>query len=232
MQLFVDAGLPVDVQLVEHVAREVISDMVVTSLGHGRSASVQPLPVSENTVSGTLPGRNATPRSSECGDEEIPTPLPTRSPSPVQSRFPVQEDVTEVEQIDQATPPVTPQSSHHDVSSDEEPVTEVTDTQTAAGHSLLRPFVYDVGDVVDEDQAVPTPADTLSKVSSSEEDNVSESRLLTPQESTASETQSVTSHRELELCVSSILHTVGVLACLCAVVPFLLQICVSTACCS
>ena len=195
MQLFVDAGLPVDVEFVEHVAREVISDMLVASLGHRTSGSLPSVPVHEHKGAGLLSDGKDTPRSSDSGDEEIPTPLPTRSPSPVDSDLVIQNG-TEEKHIEHGTPPL----SQQEESSDEERSTKDADAQATAGYLSDRSSsVDDVGDVVGE--TVATPADTLSKESSSGEDEVSHNRIVTPRVSDESETHSVTSGQEFELYV-------------------------------
>jgi hypothetical protein len=193
MQLFVDAGLPVDVKFVEHVAHEVISDMLVASLGLRTSLSVLG---HEHKGTGPQPEEKDISRSSDSGDDEIPTPLPTRSPSPVDFDLATQGGTEK--HTERGTPPL----SQQEETSDEEHSTKDTDVQATAACLFDRPLSVD-GDVGDEvGEMVQTPADTLSKESSSGEDEVPRNRVDTPQISSESEPHSMASDRDLELSAS------------------------------
>ncbi|XP_062502941.1 protein TALPID3-like isoform X3 [Corticium candelabrum] len=192
VQLFVDAGLDVDVRFIEEIAGGVICDMLLACLGQC-SLVVPAVALSEHAVSSIYPETNGTPVASESGDE-LPTPIPTRSQSPVCAQIAV--DATTHDGIAQVTPPSTPLEIEE--TSVEERLTEVADALKTSKNIDLQqlPFVFNVA----EGEDVGTPADSvISRLSNSGGDEVSDNKVPTPLESVSSQAQSVASQDELEL---------------------------------
>lgn len=114
IQLFIDAGIPVDRELVTNLIREVIAENVSTILGHPKPRA-SPRPSRQPIAEEGHPSRTPSPRGTP-----LPTPAPTPEYTPPESEESVHESAVVVTPERSPTPSVTSEEPIPSESAEEE----------------------------------------------------------------------------------------------------------------
>lgn len=120
IQLFIDAGIPVDKELVTNLIREVIAENVSTILGHPKPR-INPRPSRQPIAEEGHPSRTPSPRGTP-----LPTPAPTPEYTPPESEKSVHESAVVVTPERTPTPSVTSEEPIPSESAEEEKEIEST----------------------------------------------------------------------------------------------------------
>jgi len=118
IQLFVDAGIPVDRDLVTNLIREVITENVSTILGHPKPVA-RPPSSRQSALEEGQPSRTPSPRGTP-----LPTPTPTPEYTPPESEESAHESTVVATPVRTPTPSVTSEEPTPSVSKGEEEVFE------------------------------------------------------------------------------------------------------------